>query len=323
MSLSAAVPQFRVWPALAAGMLAIPGAASAQLFDFTIQPSQSGLQSSLSFSIPSTGTMIGNWDQVNNPTGTRTKPGLLGTFGPTENVAVPTSVTTSLSGPVNSSSSGAFVFGLDSATGTAQMTSYNSNLLHSGPVALPIVLTLLYDSFRTRTPDSTFPGGIPLPIPFGDASLTALTLQQVGGGAGTLVQTAPNQYEFTVAPVVLLTAHFTALGQPFIIPGAPTAIVLQGQVTIENQTAILSSVRPFEFQEQFPVNQPLPQFPFELPTVLPPGGTAHLLMDLTIGTISSSFAGTETLHATGVLVPAPVGAVLLVMGGMFTARRRR
>lgn len=306
---------------VAAVMLVTP--VQAQLYDFTINPAQSGLNGSLSFAVPTSGTLIGNWDPVKMPGGTRTKPGLFGTFDPTENLPVPASLTPTLGGPINSSTSGTFRMSLNPGNSTALVSAYNANFLHSGAVSLPVILNLLYDSFRTRAPDSIFVGGVPLPIPFGEASLTQLRIQQVSGGEGVLKKTGPDQYDFFVTPIVQLTAEFTILGQPLVIPGAPTPFALEGQVTVLGATALLSSVRAFEFNDQFPVNQPLPQLPFELPTILPPGGTAQLLMDLTIGTVTAGLNATGTTNASGILVPAPAAWALVAMGGLVARRRKR
>jgi hypothetical protein len=66
--------------------------ALAQQYQFVINPAPSGISGTLSTSLDTTGTLIGNYDETSNPTGTRTKPGLFGTFAPTENVPVPATV---------------------------------------------------------------------------------------------------------------------------------------------------------------------------------------------------------------------------------------
>jgi uncharacterized protein (TIGR03382 family) len=304
-------------------LAALTSTVQAQLYEFTISPPQSGLNATLSVNVPTTGTMIGDWNAAKNPTGTRTKPGLFGTFGPTENVAVPTSVTLGISGPVNSRASGGFQISIDPLNATAQMSGYSANFLDSGPVLLPINLGLLYESFRTRSPDSTFPGGIPLQLPFGEASLTQLSISQVGGGVGTLKQTGPGQYDFFITPIVELTAEVVALGNPFLIPGAPIAFPLEGVLTVTGTSAMISSLRPVSFDQQQAVNQALPQLPFALPTVLPSGGTANLLMDLTVGTVTASLEGTSTINATGILIPSPGTLGLLGLGAAAGLRRRR
>ena len=60
--------------------------APAQLYDFNVVAPPSGISGNLAISARTQGTLVGNYDQTNNPTGTRTKPGLFGSFDPTENV---------------------------------------------------------------------------------------------------------------------------------------------------------------------------------------------------------------------------------------------
>ena len=57
-------------------------------YRFTYLPTQSGLNATLSATVSTSGTMIGNYDAAANPTGTRTKPGIFGSFGSTENLPV-------------------------------------------------------------------------------------------------------------------------------------------------------------------------------------------------------------------------------------------
>jgi hypothetical protein len=45
----------------------------------------------------------------------------------------------------------------------------------------------------------------------------------------------------------------------------------------------------------------LPSFPMDVPTILPPGETAHLLMDLTLDEVGSSLVGQLTIAADGLV----------------------
>src|SRR4051812_21226103 len=67
-------------------------------YDFVLQPTSGLTTTSASATAKTSGTLIGDWDAVTNPTGTRTKPGLFGTFGDTENVAVPATINFATSG---------------------------------------------------------------------------------------------------------------------------------------------------------------------------------------------------------------------------------
>jgi len=309
---------------LVCAVVAVCGtAAAAQEYQFVINPSPSGLSGSLSVGLDTGGTLIGNYNEQTNPTGTRTKPGIFGTFGATENVSVPVSVAVNVAGGLNSTSSGGFRLNLNPGAGQLSIDTYSADFLKSGPINLPITLGLLYDSFRTRAPSSTFIGGFPLNIPFGEASLTQLSAEQIGSAPGTLIPTGPGTFDFTLSPIVQITAEFSALGNSFMVPGAPAPLLLQGSLVLTGNTAHFVSIQPVVQGGSIMPGLALPQIPFDLPTILPPGGTAQLLMDLTLQEVAISLDAMLTTDATGTLVPAPAGLVLLAAGGALAAARRR
>lgn len=313
------VAMLGVCGALGAGATAAPLA-----YQFEIHQPSSGLNATVTNRIVTSGTLIGDYNADTNPTGTRTKPGLFGSFGATENVAVNVGVTGQLSGTTTSRTSGGFGMTIDAEAGTASMDGFVADYLASGRLRLPASVVFSYESFRTRNPSSTYPGGIPVTIPFGEAEVTALTATQIGPGSlGTLTQVSTNVFEFTVAPIVTLTASFDLLGNVFVVPGAPTALVISGTITLgPGNTASITSVQPVTFENGQDVNQPLPQQPFALPTVLPPGGTANVLLDLTLSRVESSISGTSTLNANGILIPAPGVATLGAIGALSLRRKR-
>ena len=296
------------------------GLASGQVYDFTINSTPSGLSGTAGIDVDTTGTLIGNYDATSNPTGTRTKPGIFGTFGETENVAVGVTLGVALSGPVNSHASGGFRMGLEMDSGAVSFSNYSVNFLQSGPVSLPSTLALSFASFRTRNPTSTYIGGIPLNIPFGDASMTRLEAEQIAPTQGTLVSTGPGLFDFSVTAPVNITAEFTFLGTPLALPALPAAITLEGQISVSGTTAHLLSIQPFTLSNSTQPGIALPQFPLDLPTILPPGLTASVLFDLTLDTITSGLNTTLTTDATGTLIPAPDS---LALAGLALATRRR
>lgn len=293
-------------------------------YQFQIDEPSSGISATVTNRIVTSGTLIGDYNADTNPNGTRTKPGLFGSFGATENLAVNVAVTGQLSGSTSSRTSGSFGMIFDAEAGTASINGLVADYLASGRLRLPATVALNYESFRTRNPSSTYPGGIPVTLPFGEAEISALTVTQVGPGSlGTLALVSGNVYEFTVAPIVSLMASFDFFGNTFDIPGSPAALVISGTVTLNaDGTAALTSVQPINFENGQDVNQPLPQQAFALPTVLPPGSTANVLMDLTLSRIESSLSGTSTLNANGMLIPAP-GVVAISFAGLTVLRRRR
>jgi hypothetical protein len=302
------------------------GAASAlppQTFDFTFNPG-SGLSGSLNIDVSNSGTLIGDWNAKSNPTGTRTKPGLFGSFGSTENIPVPVTLGAHVGGTLATHTAGAFRLTLDPASGSVAIAEYATDFLSSGPATLPATVSMSFSTFRTRTPDSTYIGGIPLSIPIGDVQLTAMSAVQTGpAGIGTLTPTGANTYDFTVAAAVELSASFSVLGSAFELPPTPVVLPLAGQITVTGSTAQLTSLVPLKFQNTTDPGAALPQFPLDLPTILPPGGTAHLLMDLILDEISANLAATLATNATGTLIPAPPAAALLPVAWLVAARRRR
>ncbi len=285
-------------------LFASAGSAAGQSLRFTLDPAGSGLDANLSIRANSAGTLIGDYDPKTNPEGTRTKPGLFGTFGPTENVPVPTTVVMQFGGRINTDTRGTFDVVLDIGAGVAEISNYSADLLGGRAIRLPLTVTLSFQTFRTRNPTFTYLG-IPLPIPLGDAEVTSLRVEQTGSqGPGTLTQTGPDTYDVVLLPIVMVTAEGSFMGQAFSVPAAPAVMPIEGTLTLTPTGATLTGSRPFDFSDEQQVNQPLPQFPLALPTATA-GVTANVLLDLVLETYQSTFAGTQTLRALGVPIECP------------------
>lgn len=312
--------------ALVAGLTCLPaGAALAQLpFDFVIQPAQSGFSATLGVAANTTGTLIGNYDPKSNPTGTRTKPGLFGPFGPEENVPVNMTLGLGLGGSPQSQQTGNFRLTLNPAAGTVMLAGYQTNLLASGSVGLDATLSLETDTFRTRNPTSVYIGGIPIELPIGEATLSELRAEQTADPALGVLQTLePNRYAFLVAPLVTLTATLDVFGNPIEAPGTPTPFLLEGEIVVNGASAVLTSLRTLTQEQVLEPGLALPEFPLDLPTILPPGDTAHLLLNLTLSDITFGIDGELRTTAFGTLVPEPATAALLALLAAAVSIRRR
>lgn len=273
-------------PVISLALLAClqPALAAPTTYSFTINRAASGVTGSFSSSANTSGTLIGNWDAATNSTGTRTKPGLFGTFGSTENVAVGVQINgTITNNSLSTDTTGTFQFSIDPATNTCAVAGYSANLLNGATLTIPVNATIQTASFRTRTPDSTYPGGIPVTLPVGDATVTALAMvQDPGTATGTLTPSGANTWTFAVAPVVTMTASFTLLGNAIDAPSTPAPIAMTGTITVSGNTASISSSFPVTITQTQQPNTILPQAPADIPTVLPTGSTAHVLLDLTL-----------------------------------------
>ncbi|MCS7209996.1 MAG: PEP-CTERM sorting domain-containing protein [Fimbriimonadales bacterium] len=304
----------------AAGALSL---AQAQLYDFTVVAPPSGISGNLSIAARTQGTLIGNYDPDTNPTGTRTKPGIFGPFGPRENVPVNVSIGAAISGNVNRRASGTFRATVDGSTNTLTFENLSLNFLANGAAVLPVTLTIAGQSFRTRNPDSVYilpSQGISIPI--GSVNLSQFTAVQTGAGAGVLTPTGPNQYDFTAGVLVDLTLAAELLGTPFA-QTFPFVLPLQGQVVVSGNTALITSLQQVNFSQTFNPNLELPPFEFGLPTILPPGQTANLIFNLTLEEVGLNIDLDINLRAEGTLVPEPASWSVLGLGLAVFVRRRR
>jgi len=302
-------------------MVAAP--ALAQSYDFE-STALAGLAGTVDFSANTAGTLIGDWDSGTNPAGTRTKPGFFGSFGASENIAVPVSLGFGLGGAINSRTAATFGLDVNIGGGTVAMSNYNANLLADGPIALPATISLAFESFRTRNPDSLYPG-LPIDVPIGEFSLVALTAVQVGGAVpGTLTPAGGGVHDVNLLVPVMIQASFEGIGgQMFDLGPIPAVLPVQGELTVSGMTSSLHASAAFDLANMTEPGVALPQFPLGLPTALPPGGTANLLFDLMLDEIGASIGATLTLDATGTLVPAPSAALALCSGLLLASPRRR
>ncbi len=282
--------------------LATASVASTQSLPFDVSPAASSLDVLTTFELRLPGTLIGDFDAVANPGGTRTLPGIFGGSG-----NQPITIQLDLIGEldVNAPASGSFRVRPDVGAGTAEVDGLQLDLLPSGPslqggAAATLSLRLTYQTFRTFAPDSLFPSLVPLELPIGQAAISDLALVQGAAVVGTLTASAtPGVYDLaalvpaTLSFVVDFNGQTTPVGPlPFAVPLnaaldlAACAPTLSGAAnTAVNQT--LPAPAPFGFED----------LPFPLPTVLPPGSTANLLLSAELSEIVFDAALGLTLGA--------------------------
>ncbi len=303
----------------AAAAMGVPAMAE-PFVDFVFNPAQSGFDGTLNLGVETSGTLIGDFDPDTNPSGTRTKPGLFGSFGPTENVPVPVDLGVTVGGPAAASISGSMRLAFNFEGDTVRVSGYAA-AWGQGAIGVPATLSLDPDSFRTRSPESIFPG-LPIDLPIGEILLSDLSMVQTGEGASGTLASRPGGFDYQVTVPVLLFGNATLFGQTVEIPGVPLAIPLDGSVDIEGQNAELFSQRSFTEDGSATPGLQLPTFPLDLPTVLPPGETASLLFSLELDNIFFALSGMQTLESSGVVIPAPGGAAVLILAGLVGVRRR-
>jgi hypothetical protein len=91
----------------------------------------------------------------------------------------------------------------------------------------------------------------------------------------------------------------------------PAAFVLAGRIEAKGNGVVLTSTVAFEQSTEIPSGLPaLESVPFPLPTILPPGATANLLVtgEFAAGTASVAFDGTLVATGTPDAVPGDMNA---------------
>lgn len=273
--------------------------AQAEYYSLVIDPGASGFAADVAVELQTVGTLIGDYDPETNPTGTRTKPGLIGSFGPTENVAVPASIGAALDGNPSSDTVGGAELRIDWDAGTVQIANFHADFVDEQAITIPIVVTVGFDSFRTRSPDSLYIGA-QFPLPLGDAVLSQLMVVQTGEAVSApLTPIGPGLYSFTLVPTVELTAAVSFLGTDAPLPATPLPLPLIGTIAVEEGSVVVSSSSDFELDQALEPGVAIPQFPLDLPTILPPGGAAHLLLDLVLSSTSILFVGSSAIEGLG------------------------
>lgn len=300
----------------------LPSGAAAATFAFTLSPVGTGLSGNIGLSAATTGSLRGDHEPSTNATGTRTKPGLFGSFGSEENVPVPVDLTPAARGPLESVPAGGFQLLLNEEAGTVVLSGLNVDLLPAGPVVVPSEISLEFGSFRTRSPDSLFIGGFPLDIPLGENRLTSLAAAQIGSATGTLSAVGVDLWDFNISAVLLVSGAFDGVLGATSLPPIPVPYTLSGRISVAGEEALVTGSSSFEFSNTSELEIDLPAIPIGLPTILPPGGTANVVLELALSSLTTEFEASLVLSAPGRAVPEP-GSTLVVCGLVLLTLRRR
>ena len=285
------------------------GAASAQTLQYTLEPSSSvtlGAALDLAFA----GDLRGAFDPQSNPGGTRTIAGLFG--DPGTNARIPVALTLQVDGLLGGDAFGGFSLDLADGAAVGEVDGLALDLVPpgGGPAGASLTLVLEFDTFRTVAPQSLYIGGIALPIPLGGVDVTDVVLTQSapvpatisdlpGAPAGTAEVAAlvPCELSFSVELGGILGGG--GGGAPTPVGPLPIALPLRATVDLADCGGALSSAVTLDVDETIPSPIPieLTDLPLDLPTLLPPGETANLLLDASLQDLALEGAVDATLDA--------------------------
>jgi hypothetical protein len=249
--------------------------AFAQSYEFSIDQDDSSIEQTLNVSIPLTGTLIGNYDAETTPDGTSTLPGI---FGGSGNNPIDFSATLALSGSNSVSPQGSFGFALDASGISATIDGFQMDVLGGEVATVAATLNLIYSTFRTVSPSALFIGGIEIPIPLGDIELQNWTLEQT---TPSPIAVLDGPAGASLLGVLALNSTFSFMfsGQEIVTDPIPFLLPLDGSLLENTKGADIAFFSEFEFDQVVPaVEAGIDSVPLPVPTILPPGGTANLLM---------------------------------------------
>ncbi len=255
--------------------------------DLQIQASQSSLSLDFETSISNSGNLIGNHDSEANPEGTITIPGLWGGSGNQE-IAITFDSGTSINGASNPT--GLMTVEPFDDQNLAVIYGLTMDLLSNTTIPVSLTATLTYQSFHTENPSSVYPGGLPIELPLAELTLDACLVEQTQSITGVWQPIADDTFSLTAVVPVLVTMQATYEGQPLPLTPVPAALAISGEMDYtETGPRLELSLEVSEGETvDLPGEGPLPPFPVSLPTLVPPGSFADVL--ITLQPESTSFA---------------------------------
>lgn len=285
----------------------------------------SSLDQSTALSVPLAGTFIGDYDATTNPTGTRTRPGL---FGGSGNQPIAFTSTVASGVEIDSATpTGSFELSFDSATGQVQVSKLFMDALGGRVGAIGTDIVISFGNFNTQQPTATYFGVSNLALPVDSGELSRADATQTGAAIGAATANGDGSWAFAVAVPVDFLTEGTALGQPFGGTPIPAVLALAGTLTPVEGGLLVTVAAAADGTGPLPALGKLTAMPFDMPTYLPPGSTAHLLVTGAFGegSISSNLnahlvaLGTPAsivgdFNGDGVVNGADLGALLAVWG---------
>jgi hypothetical protein len=277
-------------------LIAVFGAkANAQTFNLTIDPAKTYTDGSAVFRLYSHGTLVGNYQSLGNPGGTRTKPGLLGSFDLTENVPVAIQPFIQFGGNKKLNTSGGFALVLDLPNNKVRLMGYDVNRLANGPLPLGATIALNNEAFRTRNPTLVVPDHLPA-VRMGAVTVDTLRVHQKAlSNNGLLVPLGGGRYRLVVTFMADVQMNVSQFGQTQpVVFSVPYSLV--GTLTVTAGRATLA-YGPGQGGENVTIDLNYPLDPFALQLQVAPGTAPGFVFDLTLHRISLAVNGIRAFFA--------------------------
>lgn len=261
--------------------------AGAQTFTFTINSTTSSYKETTTGSSPVVGNLIGNYSAT-NLTGTRTKPGVVGSWGATENDPIAFTGIATASSTATTPVTGSFVLVLDTTHLTVKVEKYTSTFFGTTPASVILGLSPKIGAFQTKNPTFIYPA-ITSTVPLGPLAVKNLkVVQGTTPGVGVLKLLAPHVYGFSVLfPSVVSST--VSVGTHSTVVTTPAFFGLSGAVTITGATASFAeTVTTTNQTSLLKLPTTLPTFPVSLPTFSTAKANVLVTATVTSGQLKAS-----------------------------------
>ncbi len=290
--------------------LAATAATNADVYTFTVNSQASSLHDTINVSTPLTGSLIGSYDATTNPTGTQTRAGL---FGGSGNNAIPTTGSLAAVDDSTTHPAGGFTLDVNTGRGLASISGLHLDYLNGQHPDILLNIAFQFATFHTVAPTALFIGNFPITLPLAEiAHVDTFSIEQTG--LSVLGQLKPTgtagQYTFSTLIPVRMTLAGSVLNNP--LPTQPITILLPFTTTIAlssngTATSTWSSQSAYNHVIPGPLFSVTDQV-LDIPTIIPPGGTAHLLLNGDFGDLTIDLAATGTIVSNGVRQTTPCPA---------------
>ncbi len=260
-----------------------------------IDPAISSLEGTFSQSIHMPGTLIGDYDAKTNPEGTMTRPGVWGGSG---NEPVSCTIEPVLGGDFGGQLNGTVDFEWLSDE-LMTLSELSLSAFEKGQ-AIPLNVIFEYETFRSIAPDSLFVGGFPIEIPLGEGMMTSLTIDLPVPFDLALKPINVFEWSFSGEVPVIITTSFTFFETDTGPIPTPAILTLQGSIVMVNDERIMYATSSWDVSET--VEEPpfyFDNLPLELPTIVPPGDFAGVLLSVAADEATSTATGDLAFTASG------------------------
>lgn len=246
------------------------------------------MQLGLGLSTPLAGSFRGDYDAATNPGGTMTRPGV---FGGSGNIPIPYTSTVTAGVEMDTVPTGSMKLTM-SGGGLLIVSDLQLDMLGGDHGDLGVRLGLSYSTFRTFNPNALYPGVpmIEIPIPLGE--ITEMSAVQTANAIGVMEPDGKGVYKLFALVPANVSFRVRFLEQVVETDSFGILLPVLGSVQWNGETMDVDLEITDSGTDAIPVQlDPLVDQPLDLPTVLPPGGMAHLLFSGDFGelTLERSF----------------------------------